>query len=79
MMAAAAPDYLPALPEIALAIAAMLLLLVGVFRGENSTRLVSWLGVLVLLGVLLLAARLGLDRRTGFLRVCSSPTPLRSL
>ena len=61
-----APDFLPALPEIALACAAMLLLLVGVFRGEGSTRLVSWLSVLVLIGILVLAARMGLDRRTGF-------------
>jgi NADH-quinone oxidoreductase subunit N len=63
---AAAPDFLPALPEIVLACAAMLLLLVGVFRGEGSTRLVSWLSVLVLIGILLLAARLGVDRRIGF-------------
>src|SRR5579862_5646632 len=66
MPVAAVPDFLPALPEIALAIAAMLLLLIGVFRGESSTRLVSWLAVLVLIGILLLAARLGLDRRVGF-------------
>ncbi len=62
----AAPDFLPALPEIALACAAMALLLIGVFRGEGSTRLVSWLSVLVLIGILLLAARLGVDRRIGF-------------
>src|SRR5271163_496392 len=66
MSPVAAPDFLPALPEIALACGAMVLLLVGVFRGEGSTRLVSWLSVLVLIGVLLLAARLGLDRHTGF-------------
>jgi NADH-quinone oxidoreductase subunit N len=66
MPLAAAPDFLPALPEIALAIAAMLLLLVGVFRGEGSTRLVSWLAVLVLVGILVLAARLGLERRVAF-------------
>jgi NADH-quinone oxidoreductase subunit N len=62
----AAPDFLPALPEIALACAAMALLLIGVFRGEGSTRLVSWLSVLVLIGILVLAARLGVDRRVGF-------------
>jgi NADH-quinone oxidoreductase subunit N len=61
-----APDFLPALPEMALACAAMLLLMVGVFRGEGSTRLVSWLAVAVLLGVLILASQLGLDRRVGF-------------
>jgi NADH-quinone oxidoreductase subunit N len=63
---AASLDFLPALPEIALAVAAMVLLLIGVFRGETSTRLVSWLAVLVLIGVLVLAARLGVDRRVGF-------------
>src|SRR5580704_2895854 len=62
----AAPDFLPALPEMALACAAMLLLMIGVFRGEGSTRLVSWLAVAVLLGVLILASQLGLDRRIGF-------------
>ncbi|MBV9554604.1 MAG: NADH-quinone oxidoreductase subunit NuoN [Alphaproteobacteria bacterium] len=61
-----APDFLPALPEIALAAAAMALLLVGVFRGERSTRLVSWLSVLVLVGVLLLTARADPARRTAF-------------
>jgi NADH-quinone oxidoreductase subunit N len=66
MPVAAVPDFLPALPEIALACAAMVLLLIGVFRGESSTRLVSWLSVLVLLGILVLAARLGVDRRVGF-------------
>jgi NADH-quinone oxidoreductase subunit N len=66
MPVAAIPDFLPALPEIVLACAAMLLLLIGVYRGEASTRLVSWLAVLVLIGILLLAAEGGLDRRVGF-------------
>jgi NADH-quinone oxidoreductase subunit N len=66
MPLAAAPDFLPALPEIALAVAAMALLLIGVFRGEGSTRLVSWLSVLVLIGILLLAARQGLGRHIAF-------------
>ncbi|HXC27963.1 MAG TPA: NADH-quinone oxidoreductase subunit NuoN [Stellaceae bacterium] len=66
MPQAATPDFLPALPEIALACAAMLLLLIGVFRGEGSTRLVSWLSVLVLIGILALAGRLGLGRQTAF-------------
>jgi NADH-quinone oxidoreductase subunit N len=65
-MHTAAPDFLPALPEIALAGAAMLLLLLGVFRGEGATRLVSWLAVLALIGVLLLAVETGLARRTAF-------------
>src|SRR5271154_452037 len=59
-------DYLPAVPEIALACAAMVLLLVGVFRGEGSTRLVSWLAGLGLVGILILASQLGLDRHVAF-------------
>ncbi|HWD57605.1 MAG TPA: NADH-quinone oxidoreductase subunit NuoN [Stellaceae bacterium] len=66
MPLAAAPDFLPALPEIALACAAMVLLLIGVLRGEGSTRLVSWLSVLVLIGILVLASRMGLDRHVAF-------------
>ena len=66
MPVVAAPDFLPALPEMALAVAAMVLLLIGVFRGEGSARLVSWLAVLVLIGILVLAGRLGIDRRVGF-------------
>jgi len=42
------PDLFPALPEIFLACAAMALLMVGVFRGEGSARLVSGLAVLAL-------------------------------
>ncbi|HWB51946.1 MAG TPA: NADH-quinone oxidoreductase subunit NuoN [Stellaceae bacterium] len=66
MPIAAVPDFSPALPEIALACAAMALLLVGVFRGEGSTRLVSWLAVLVLVVILALTADVGLDRHTSF-------------
>ena len=39
------PDFMTALPEIWLAGAAMVLLLIGVFRGNGSTRMVSWLAV----------------------------------
>ena len=42
------PDFLPALPEIWLAGVAMVLLMVGAFRGNEGTRLVSWLAVLSL-------------------------------
>src|SRR5947209_2711125 len=62
----APPDFIPALPEIALVCAAMALLLIGVFRGEGSTRLVSWLSVAVLLGILVLTGFFGMDRRLGF-------------
>jgi NADH-quinone oxidoreductase subunit N len=62
----APPDFLPALPELVLVCSAMALLLVGVFRGEGSTRMVSWLAVLVLIVTLCLAVRIGLDRRISF-------------
>ena len=48
----ALPDLSPALPEMVLAAAAMALLILGVWRGEGSTRLVSWLAIGVLVLVL---------------------------
>lgn len=39
------PNLIPALPEIFLALSGMALLMVGVFRGDESTRLVSYLTV----------------------------------
>jgi len=42
------PDLMPALPEIWLAFAAMALLMVGVFSGNQSTRFLIWLSVLTL-------------------------------
>lgn len=52
-----AADINIAWPELFVAIAAMLLLMVGVFQGNKSARMVSWLGVGVLLvaGILVLA------------------------
>src|SRR6266851_4896490 len=61
-----APDLSPALPEILLACGAMALLLLGVFRGEGSTRLVSWLAVAVLLATLVLTALFETEHRLGF-------------
>lgn len=40
-----AHDYATAAPEIFLAISAMVLLMAGVFRGNQSTKLLSWLAV----------------------------------
>ncbi|MDR3495524.1 MAG: NADH-quinone oxidoreductase subunit NuoN [Ancalomicrobiaceae bacterium] len=48
------PDFAPALPEIVLAVAAMALLMLGVFRGETSNGLVTGLSLVALLAVLLL-------------------------
>src|SRR5271163_3934632 len=49
-----------------LAAAAMALLILGVWRGEGSTRLVSWLAIGVLLLVLLITELGGGERRVGF-------------
>ena len=38
-------SLIPALPEIFLAVAGMVFLLLGVFRKEDSTQIISWLGV----------------------------------
>jgi NADH-quinone oxidoreductase subunit N len=49
-------SLMPALPEIFLALAAMAFLMLGVFRKEDSTELLSWLGVaaMAVTGVLVL-------------------------
>jgi NADH-quinone oxidoreductase subunit N len=57
------PDLLPALPEMFLVCSAMALLMVGAFRGEGSTRLVSWLAVAALLVCVVLVAHTGTERR----------------
>jgi len=62
----ALPDLSPALPEMVLVCAAMALLLLGALRGEGSTRLVSWIGVIVLLVTLAIECRIGMERRVGF-------------
>ena len=44
-------DYLalqPALPEVVLALSAMVLLMLGAFKGDGHTRIISWFAVLVL-------------------------------
>jgi NADH-quinone oxidoreductase subunit N len=66
MSGLAFPDISPAVPEMVLAAAAMALLVVGVLRGEGSTRLVSWLAIVVLILVFVIAALGGGDRRVGF-------------
>ncbi len=52
-----AHDYATAAPEIFLAIAAMGLLMLGVFRGNGSTRLLSWLAVLCFAITLIMVLR----------------------
>jgi NADH-quinone oxidoreductase subunit N len=58
--------YSLALPEIVIACAAMALLMVGVFRGNQSTRLVSWLAVAVLLATVWLVWQLPDGRNVTF-------------
>ncbi len=57
-----APDLLPALPEIFLGCSAMALLMLGAFRGEGSTRIVSWLAVAVLVAAIGLVLSVGTER-----------------
>jgi NADH-quinone oxidoreductase subunit N len=57
-----APDLLPALPEIFLGCSAMALLMLGAFRGEGSTRIVSWLAVAVLVAAIGLVIAVGTER-----------------
>jgi NADH-quinone oxidoreductase subunit N len=54
-MVSSLPDLMPALPEIFLACAGMTLLLIGVFLGEKSTRIVASLAVMsfIIAGALL--------------------------
>jgi NADH-quinone oxidoreductase subunit N len=56
-----AADLTAAAPELFVACAGMVMLMFGVFRGENSARFVSWLGV----GVLFVAALLVLAGPVG--------------
>ena len=60
------PNLIPALPEIVLACSSMALLLLGVFRGDASTRTVSWIAVLALIvaGIVLSSVQQG--RMTAF-------------
>src|SRR5438445_12035975 len=60
------PEIWPALPEMVLAVAAMVLLLLGAWLGEASTRLVSWLAIGALILVLLITELGGGERRIGF-------------
>ncbi len=65
-MSGTIPDLAPAAPEIFLACAGMLLLMLGVFRAKEATRLVSYLAVLcfIVAGVMVMA--LGNERLVTF-------------
>jgi NADH-quinone oxidoreductase subunit N len=66
VLAFAFPSLSPVLPEMTLAAAAMVLLVLGVLRGEGSARLVAWLAIAALLLVLVIACSQGGARRIGF-------------
>lgn len=56
------PDLLPALPEIVMALGAMALLMLGVFRGQTQSRLVTQGALLVILLTAMLVMLQGGDR-----------------
>ncbi|MGB8274522.1 MAG: NADH-quinone oxidoreductase subunit NuoN [Alphaproteobacteria bacterium] len=60
------PDITPALPEIFLAVAGLVLMIYGVFRGDGATRMVSWLVVLCLAAALLIGLAVGGGRMVTF-------------
>jgi NADH-quinone oxidoreductase subunit N len=51
-------DLYPVLPEIVLAVGAMVLLMVGVFRGERAVTMVNWLAILLLIAAGAIIVRL---------------------
>jgi NADH-quinone oxidoreductase subunit N len=60
------PSVLPALPEMVLAGSAMALLIFGAFRSNGSAREVSWLAVVALIVVLVIALLGGGNRSVAF-------------
>jgi NADH-quinone oxidoreductase subunit N len=60
------PDFAPALPEIVLIVGTLALLMLGVFRGEGSARLVTVASVALLVVVGVLVATQGPDRVVTF-------------
>jgi len=59
-------DLLPALPEIVLAVGAMVLLMLGAFRGERSTTAVNWLAIVLLVAAGTLVVWLPGDKLIAF-------------
>ena len=60
------PDLGPAIPELFLACSGMLLLMIGVFRAKEATRLVSYLAVLCFVIAAIMVMSLGDDRAVTF-------------
>jgi NADH-quinone oxidoreductase subunit N len=63
MPSLAVPDFAPVVPEIFVACAAMALLMLGVFRRGDATRLVTWLAVAAVAVALGLVLANGVERR----------------
>ncbi len=59
-------DLVPVLPELVLALLSIALLMFGVFRGDRSSKTVSWLAVLVLVVVVVLVSSLPDGTQTAF-------------
>src|SRR5262249_56578443 len=59
-------DLLPALPEIVLAVGAMLLLMLGAFRGERSAAAINWLAIMLLIAAGAILVWLPGDKLTTF-------------
>ena len=67
MAATVLPNFLPALPEMFLAAAAMVLLLLGAYqRGHHVAREISWLSVIVLVVATAMVVSFGLERQVSF-------------
>ncbi len=60
------PDYLPALPELFLAGASVTLLMAGVFIGDRSTRLMTWLACVAMAVAFVMVLVLPDERTTTF-------------
>ena len=50
MTMTALPNLAPALPEIVLVLAGMVFLLIGVFRGRESTTFTTWASIAAMIG-----------------------------
>lgn len=65
-MIAPFPDLWPALPEIVLALSGLALLMLGVFRGDTSTRTVAYIAVVAMLFAAVLSMGYGTGRAVTF-------------
>src|SRR6201991_1177565 len=59
-------QLLPVLPELVLAVGAMVLLMLGAYRGQETTRAVNWLAILLLIATGVLELMLPAGRLTTF-------------